>query len=67
MSQILSVDVFGNKKKEKEESEDDKSSSSDEECKHDECSGCGQTPLQQAVSERDKEKRKLKRLKKKPD
>ena len=55
MSQILSVDVFGKKKKEnaKEESEDDKSSSDEDEAS---CTGCGgQTQLQKAENERNKE------------
>jgi hypothetical protein len=52
-----------NKEEKKENSEDDKSSTSDDEASN--CfNGCGElTPMQQ----REKEKKKLKRLKKKPD
>lgn len=61
------MDVFGNKDKDQDkddDQEDENTSSDDDEA----CGGCGgNSQLQKAENERDKERRKLKRLKKKPD
>jgi hypothetical protein len=75
MSQILQVGgVFG--KKEEKESSDVSSDTSEEEqeskplklcCTDESCLTCGGSALRQAQAERDKERRKLNRLKKKPD